>query len=229
MEQHLVHLGPGQQREELSDEGVVAVANRAPPEALVGHGLEPLVVGDAVPVEAGLQGLGVVGRELHEGVGQLQQVPVGHLGLGAVAVAEGPGVGGVRRPVGVEALEPPVGPVVDREAEDRHVVGVQHAVHEADAHPVHHQRRRALGYLCEEGGHLRRHRFAGPHEAGEIVPHGEVDELAQEVVVAPRRRQLEAAEPRERGCDPAHDCARFGRRVAVVEDVADDVVAGGQQ
>src|SRR3546814_14444256 len=42
-------------------------------------------------------------------------------------------------------------------------------------------------------------------------------------------RQFEAAEAQERGRDPAHDRARLGARVAVVEHVAHDLVAGPHQ
>ena len=54
----------------------------------------------------------------------------------AEAIAAATGVGGVRRPVRIEVVEPAVRTVVDGEPEDRHVVGVHHAVHEADAHPL---------------------------------------------------------------------------------------------
>ena len=41
-------------------------------------------------------------------------------------------------------------PIVDGLPEDGHVVGVQHAVHEADALPCRHQSRRALHHLRQE-------------------------------------------------------------------------------
>ena len=82
-------------------------------------------------------------------IGELHEVPLRDLRLVAVAVAPPLRVGGVRRPVRIVALEPAVRAVVDGQPEDRHVVGVHHAVHEADAHPVGDQRGGAAADLFE--------------------------------------------------------------------------------
>ena len=71
-----------------------------------------------------------------DGVGQLDKIPVGNTRLMAIAVTAATGVGRVRGPVGVVIFKPAVGTVVNRQAEDRHVVRIHHPVHKADAHPV---------------------------------------------------------------------------------------------
>ena len=98
--------------------------------------------------------------------------------------------------LGVEVVEPAVGAVVDGEPEDRHVVGVHHAVHEAHRLPVRDQHRGAPRDLVEQGGVglVRAARRAPGRSACERV----VGELLQQRV---RRRgdaqQLEVAEAQE--------------------------------
>ena len=66
----------------------------------------------------------------------------------------------------------------------------------------------------------------GFDELGKVAADREVDEPSDERGVAPRRGQLEVAEPDERRRHAADDRARLELRVAVVEHVAHDVLAG---
>ena len=130
----------------------------------------------------------------------------------------------VRRPVEVEVVDPAVRPVVDREPEDRHVVGVHDAVDEADAHPV---RDHARGPLADLGEPVGAQLLAiGRRELGKVAPDREVDQLLEQRSVATRRRKLEIAEADERRRDAAHDRAGLELRMAVVEHVALDLLAG---
>lgn len=66
-------------------------------------------------------------------------------------------VGAVRHELGVEEVHEAVRAVVDREAEEAHIVRVEHPVREADALPLGHELRCATDHLlvpglCVEGG-----------------------------------------------------------------------------
>ena len=165
-------------------------------------------------------------EQRRQGLREAAQVPSRHPRLPAEAIAATLGVGGVRRPVRVVVVDPSVGAVVDGQAEHRHVVGVHHAMHETHAHPVRHHHRRAFADLGEPRGVQR---LAFPRQVRKIAPDREVHQCAQQVRVAPRGRQLVVAEAQERRCHAAHDRARFGFRMAVVEHVAHDRLAGTHQ
>ena len=66
--------------------------------------------------------------------------------------------GRVPVPVRIEVVDPAVRTVVDRQAQDRHVVGVHHAVDEADAHPAGNH---ARGSFCRPVRPLLAHRGRG--------------------------------------------------------------------
>jgi hypothetical protein len=104
---------------------------------------------------------------------------------------------------------------------------------ETDPHPAGDQSRGALADLGEPVGvdpfALSLSKGALPLQVREIAGDAEIGQLPQQVDVAAHRRQLEMAETQERGCDPAHDGARFNLRTAVVEHVADHALAGGDQ
>ena len=99
-------------------------------------------------------------------------------------------------------------------------------MHETDAHPVHHQARRALANLDEPAlqALLRR-----PGQFRKVARHGEFGELLQQGRVAARRRQLEMSEADERGRDAADDGALLFDRMPVVEHVAHHFFAGRHQ
>jgi hypothetical protein len=103
-------------------------------------------------------------------------------------------------------------------------------VDEPHPHPVDHQRRRALGHLAEEGGQpfLEAQRPVGG-QVGEVAVDGDLDQPAQETEVSPGGGQLERAEAGEGGRHPTHDRPGLGPGVAVVEHVADHLVARDDQ
>ena len=153
----------------------------------------------------------------------MREIPDGDLRLGAEAVAPGARVGGIRGPVEVEVLKPAVGPVVDGQAEYRHIVGVEHAVDEPDPHPLDDERHGAFGHLSEEGHDL------GGIQMREVGGDRELDESSGEFEIAAGTRELEVSESRERRCHTADHGAGFGLGVAVIEHVPDHFLAGGHQ
>ncbi len=153
-------------------------------------------------------------------LGEARQVPLRDARLVAVAVAPPLRVGGVRRPHRVITLEPAIRAVVDRHAEDREVVGIHHAVHEAQAHPVDHQERGAPAHFLVPA------RGAVP---GEVLAHHVVGEALERLELVVRREDLEVAEAHEGRRNAADDRARLGPRMAVVEHVADHRIAGADE
>ena len=94
-------------------------------------------------------------------------------------------------------------------------------MHEADAHPMHHQVRRAAADFGEPlgvGGDVR-----------VVMGHHPVGELAQQRVFLVRGKDFEVAETNEAGRDPAHDGTRLVLRVTVVEHVAHHLIACADQ
>jgi hypothetical protein len=79
------------------------------------------------------------------------QVPVRDGGLLVEGVAAA-AVGVVADVAGVEGVHELEGPVVDGQAQDAHVVGVHHPVHEAHRLPLGEQACRALGHLAQQRG-----------------------------------------------------------------------------
>jgi hypothetical protein len=131
-----------------------------------------------VRVEQGQQGLGEPGK-----------VPLGHAGLVAERVSAGV-VDRAEDGARVVGLEEGTRSVVDGLAGDGHVVGVHHAVDEADEHPLRHQPRLRSHHRVEqrEGWQAR---ISGCRvEASDRV----VAEAPQQVAVAGRGGVLEAAD-----------------------------------
>ncbi len=157
----------------------------------------------------------LVGQERQEGLGEAGEVPLRDDRL----LTEGVAPGGVDRAEdrrGVEGVDEGAGAVVDGLAGDGHVVGVHHAVHEADQHPARHE----LGL----GGHDRLEegevRLLGVCRPGVVAGDGVVGQAAQEVHVARRGGVLEAADAQVAARDP-------GQHRAGQQDLALDLRAGG--
>ena len=131
-----------------------------------------------------------------------REVPVCHRRLLAEAVAAALGVGDVRRPVRIERLEPAVRAVVDGQAEDRHVVGVHHAVHEARRAST---RRPATRCARMTSSNIRRTLRRRPARAPGSSGEREVDERA---AAASCRRATRGS----RSCRSAGTTARRGTR-----------------
>ena len=191
---------------------------------LGGHHRRPLLLEIGhVAVEGRLQRLGLFDQGVQR-VSELHQVPLRDGRLGAEAVTAVGRVGRVRRPVGVVVVEPAIGAIVDRETQDRHVVGVHHTVDETDPQPLAHHVRSRSHHLVEEL-HIPIRRPVG-RQVGEIGIDDEVGQRAQRLDLAARSEDLEVAKSNERGRHAAHHRPRLRRRVAVIEHVAHDHVAG---
>ena len=90
-----------------------------------------------------------VGHQRQQRLGEARQVPARDRRLVAVGVAAAV-VDGAEDRGRVVGLHEGAGAVVDRLARDRHVVGVHHAVDEADVHPLRDQRRLARGHRAQQ-------------------------------------------------------------------------------
>ena len=156
-----------------------------------------------------------------QGFREASEVPLRDVRLVAVAIPPSLRVGRVRRPLGLVTFQPAVGTIVDGEAEDRQVVGVHHAVYETEAHPVGHQLAGAAADFPEQIFDVVLFR--------EKIPQNKIGQLPKRIVFPLGGEDLEIAEAHEGGRDAAHDGAGLGARVAVVEHVADHLVARAHQ
>ena len=137
------------------------------------------------------------------------QVPLRDKRLVAVCVPAAE-VDGAVDGAGIEQVHERAWPVVDRLPGNGHVVGVHHAVDEADQHPLRNQRslRRDDRPQKSEAG-VRR-----PGEVRVMTVDGIDDEAAEEVLVARRGRVLEAAHAQMTGRDPCQHRPRQHRLAA---------------
>ena len=114
-----------------------------------------------------------------------------------------------------------------------HVVGVHHTVHEADPHPCDHQCRGAPADFLEprevDRPRALQRAVGGQVETAEIRADGVVEQALERIEVTACGVDLEVSETRERRGHAAHHCARLRARVAVVEHVANDALAGRYQ
>ena len=171
------------------------------------------VLGGGEPV------VGIGCEEGDEGLEETREAPLRHGGLVAVGVAALP-VDEAEKRRGVVLVQERAGAVVDGFAGDGDVVGVQHAVDEADAHPLGDEPR------------LRRHNFAGEcavplgrvvdvGEARVVAADGVVRESLDDVIAAVHPRELERPDAQVARRDADDD--RAGLRAG-----AHDRPAGGQ-
>ena len=145
-------------------------------------------------------------RSGQQRLGEAGEVPLRDHRLVAVGVA----AAGVDRAVDggrVEGVHERARPVVDGLAGDRHVVGVHHAVDEADQHPLRDQRRLGGDDRLEE----REVRVLGVGGLGVVPGDRVVGEPAQQVGVAGGAGVLEAADPQVAARDPGQHGARAAR------------------
>lgn len=108
----------------------------------------------------------------------------------------------------LERVHEPVRPIVQREAENGHVVGIHHAVAETDRLPVGHQERCAPGDRRQQAENLAmlavqparaRHAAFGVEPVDDVI-----GQHAQLFRLAARRPVLERAEPHEAGRHARH-------------------------
>ncbi|ODS95281.1 MAG: hypothetical protein ABS56_16350 [Lautropia sp. SCN 69-89] len=139
-------------------------------------------------VGLGHRALRLAGDQRHQALGEPRQVPARDLRLPAERVAPAM-VDRTEHRVGIVDLEEGAGTVVDRLARQCHVVGVHHAVDEADVHPLRHQRRLPAHHRVQQ-----RQESAGLARERGIVPCDRVvGEPAHVVVLAACREELEGA------------------------------------
>lgn len=74
-----------------------------------------------------------------KGVGKLHHIPKAHIGLILKAVSAAGQVCGVGCVLGIKGIQKPKGAVINGEAEDAHVVGVEYTVSEPNCLPCGHQ------------------------------------------------------------------------------------------
>lgn len=193
----------GEEVEEGLDKGLIGKGGEADfsGEDFEVGGLEKIgEAGDLLAGEfEGLVGVGVEERD--EGFGEAGEVPLGDCGLVLVGVAlagidEGKGFGGV------EFIEKSAGSVVDRFAGKGHVIGIHHAVDEAEAHPLRDELGLGRDDVFEEG---ERTGFPG---LVSLVGVGDEGLKAFEVVAS--REKLGGSDAEVRAGDAGEDGTRFG-------------------
>ncbi|QNM60871.1 hypothetical protein XHV734_2084 [Xanthomonas hortorum pv. vitians] len=223
--QRHVHLGRMHQFTQHIDQVQILVA--AVGQTQLGRGVAAVAgqVGIAEVVQPLLQRRRI-GKQWRQRLRQASQVPVRHLRLGAEAVTPALRIGGIRRPVRVVVVDPAIWAVIDGQAQDRHVVGVHHPMHETDPHPVRHHHGGALADLRKPG---RVQILASTFQLREIACNGEIRPLPQQRAIPARTGQFEVAEADERWRHPAYDGARLALRPAVVKHVAHHCIAGRDQ
>jgi len=176
------------------------------------------VEGRPVGIEGGLpRGKGLLAPGIRRNIGiqrrqrlaQPGAVPQGHGGLPPEGVSA-LDVGVVADEPGVVPLEKSVGPVVERDPQDRHVVRVHHAMGEPLGDPPGHQAGGPLTDLGEEPYHPDRERLGGEHEIGRLLRDHVLEQLADPLRFAPGREEFEAAEPHVTGCEAEQGGRGFG-------------------
>jgi hypothetical protein len=114
-------------------------------QALKGHG-------ECIAVGVIDRSTGLLWRldQRQESISQTIEIPLPDMRLVAVGVAALM-VGVVADVAGIEGLHETERAVIQRQAEDGHVVGIHHAVHETNRHPVRHQFAGAAGNVAQQG------------------------------------------------------------------------------
>mmetsp|Transcript_11542 Transcript_11542/g.37887 ORF Transcript_11542/g.37887 Transcript_11542/m.37887 type:complete len:331 (-) Transcript_11542:488-1480(-) len=160
-----------------------------------------------------------------ERVRELAHVPPHHFRLRRVAVAPPVEVGKIGRIVWIEILEKSERSIVNREAEDGHVIGVEDPVGKAERLPRSHEPHRPLRSLREQ---LRVRPSA---EVRVVVPNDVVGEIKEEPILctAPARGELERAEAHERGREPRHHSPGLETRRSAVPLVAEHARASAHE
>ncbi len=206
-----------QQCEQVVDERavhrvvVVAVGTEA---ELGAHHVQPVrrvPLGEAVQRCRGQfdRGLLRVGDERQQGLGEAGQVPLGDARLLTVRVTTAVVDGAEHRGV-VVAIHERARPVVDRLARDRHVVGVHHAMDEADRHPPCDQRRLGLGHGVEQ----RKGRVVVLGGGGVVPLDGVAGEVGEQLPIAGVGRVLERTDAQVARGHASQHRARQRPRVA---------------
>ena len=150
---------------------------------------EALVKGVDGFLGEGEGGFGIGVQNGEQGFGEAGEIPRGDGGLLAEGVAT-VAVDGAEDGGGVVAVDEGARAVINGLAGERHVVGIHHAVDEADAHPLGDERGLAL-----DGFHQKRgDRLLGLRALGEVSAQGVIGEEAQGGGIAEGGEILEGAD-----------------------------------
>ena len=149
---------------------------------------------------------------------QAEQVPVHHVGLAVEGIAP-LGVAVVADVVRHESVEKLERTVVNGQAQDAHVVGVEHAVAKTHCLPLRYQRSGAQGHGLQQGGVGVAAKFSAGAALGVMVVDDMVGQRAQLCQLVARGEMLEMAEADETGRGAGNDGSglhafaahRFGR------------------
>ena len=165
---------------------------------LGGHALE-VGAAERLRILADRAGRGFHRHQRHQRLGQLGEVPCRDVGLLVEGVAPA-GVGMVADIAGVEGVEKAERAIVEREAEDGHVVGIHHPVREAHRLPLRHQLGGGERNLAQElGVGIGQRRQLGVVARDDVI--GQVFDRLDLVAVVEHLERTEAHEARRQPCD----------------------------
>ena len=157
---------------------------------------ERAVRADEQRLEGGQRRLTRLGRyQCGQGLGQCVQVPQCHRALVGVGVAAAL-VGVVEHPRGLEVVQEPIRPVVQRQAQNGHVVGIHDAVHETLRLPSGDQSGSTFDHLAQQAVMAIRQTT----ERRKLRVNHEVGQLRHALGLAPVMKELERAEAHVAGC-----------------------------
>ena len=138
-----------QQLEHFGQKGVVPLMSQpSQPELVRQHAAPGFLVGGGKNPQPMLQ-CRIVIDERRERIPKPDKIPLRNPRLIAEAITPSLRVGGIRRPMQVESLQPAIGSIVHGQPQDGHVIGVHHTVDKADSHPVRDQYSRAAADFLE--------------------------------------------------------------------------------
>ena len=129
---------------------------------------------------------------------QAVQIPVSDVRLAVEGVAA-LGVAVVADMAGHEGIKELERPVVQRQAQDAHVVGVEHAVAKTHGLPLRHQRGGALAHGLQERGVGVAVASSAGAAVGVVLIDDGVGQLAQRIELVARREVLEVAKADKAG------------------------------
>ena len=202
-ENRVVHLVGRQQPERAVNQFLVASLFVGQAQLGAHAGLQRVRENGFVGLQCG-QRVFLVFNQRQQSLAQAKQVPVGHVGLLVVGIAALV-VGMVANVAGVERIEELERAVVNRQAQDAHVVGVHHAVAKPDGLPGGHQVRGAFADGLQQGRiRLFRTPAFGIKAVDDVV--GQCFELCVLVAVA---EVFEMAKPDETWRGARHHGCRF--------------------
>ena len=138
-----------QQFEQVRQQGFIALlSQRNQPQLVRKHAAPCFLVRCCKNPQPMLQ-CRLITDERRERIGKPDKIPLRNPRLVAEAITPSLRVGGIRRPMQVESLQPAIRSIVHGQPQDGHVIGIHHTVDKADSHPVRDQYSRAAADFLE--------------------------------------------------------------------------------